>query len=89
MILKSLLRLLSKHGKTVQKDYSVVCFDYSDSDWRESGMTSSIHPGFAMGFEVGTRIFHMICDNEYKIHDYSHVFKPTIFDGTSIQDMRN
>lgn len=89
MILKSVLRLLAKHGKTVPKDFSVVSFDYSDTDWQESGITSSIHPGFEMGFEVGTRIFQMICDNEYKIHDYSYVFKPTIFNGTSIQDIRS
>ncbi|HHT80460.1 MAG TPA: GntR family transcriptional regulator [Spirochaetales bacterium] len=89
MILKSLLRLLDKYGKNVPKDYSVVSFDYSDNDWQESGITSSIHPGFEMGFEVGKRIFEMIRDNEYKIHDYSYVFKPTIFDGTSIQDIRS
>ena len=84
-----MLRLLAKHGKTVPKDFSVVSFDYSDTDWQKSGITSSIHPGFEMGFEVGTRIFQMIFDNEYKIHDYSYVFKPTIFSGTSIQDMRS
>lgn len=89
MILKSVLRLLAKYGKTVPEDYSVVSFDYSDTDWQESGITSSIHPGFEMGFEVGTRIYQMICDNEYKIHDYSYVFKPTIFTGTSILDMRS
>jgi len=80
---------LDKYGKKVPKDYSVVSFDYSDNDWHESGITSSIHPGFEMGFEVGKRIFEMISDNEYKIHDYSYVFKPTIFDGTSIQDIRS
>jgi len=89
MILKSVLRLLAKHGKTVPKDFSVVSFDYSDTDWQASGITSSIHPGFEMGFEVGTRIFKMICDNEYKIHDYSYVFRPTFFSGTSIQDIRS
>ncbi|MDT4762197.1 GntR family transcriptional regulator [Sphaerochaeta sp. PS] len=88
MILKCVLRLLAKHDKSIPKDYSIVSFDYSDTDWQQSGITCSVHPGFEMGFEVGKRIYQMICDNEYKIHDYSFTFKPTIFNGSSIQDIR-
>lgn len=87
MILKTVLHLLSNHGKEVPNDYSVVAFDYSDTDWTDSGITASIHPGFEMGLEVGKRIFRMIEDNEYKIHDYSYTFKPTIYDGWSIRDL--
>lgn len=87
MILRTVLELLQKQGKEVPKDYSVVAFDYSDTDWSDSGITASVHPGYEMGFEVGKRIFRMISDNEYKIHDYSYTFKPTIYDGWSIRNL--
>ncbi len=87
MILKTVLSLLEHHHKEVPKDYSVVAFDYSDTDWMDSGITASIHPGFEMGLEVGKRIFRMIEDSSYKIHEYSYTFKPTIYEGWSIKDL--
>jgi GntR family transcriptional regulator of arabinose operon len=85
MILKIVLALLQKQGKEVPKDYSVVAFDYSDTDYLDSGITASVHPGYEMGLEVGKRIFQMIGDKEYKIHDYSYMFKPNIHEGSSIR----
>jgi len=31
----------------------------------------------------------MIEDNEFKIHDYSYTFKPTIYDGWSIKKLES
>lgn len=85
MILKMLLEVLESLGKKVPDDYSVVCFDYSGSDWRESGITCSIHPGFEMGMVVGQRILMMVSDGDYASHDYSCVFPPDIYEGRSIK----
>lgn len=88
MILQYVMKLLADHGKRVPEDYSIVSFDYSNTDWELSGITSSIHPGFDMGVEVGNRILQMVKDPLYKKHDYSYVFPPTIYDGNSISDLR-
>jgi GntR family transcriptional regulator, arabinose operon transcriptional repressor len=88
MILKMVLDLFEEHGKKVPEDYSLVCFDYSSNDWGSCGITSSIHPGFEMGVEVGRRILAMVQDAQYKEHDYSYVFPPNIFDGCSIKDIK-
>lgn len=89
MILNAALAVLRSEGKHVPQDYSVVAFDYSDTDWVDSGITASIHPGYEMGLEVGKRIYQMVKDSEYKIHDYSYTFKPTIYDGWSIKKLEN
>ncbi len=88
MILQYVLKLLADHGRRVPEDYSIVSFDYSNTDWETTGITSSIHPGFDMGVEVSNRIVRMVNDPQYKKHDYSHVFSPTIYDGSSIKDLR-
>lgn len=88
MILNMVLDMLEMHGKRVPDDYSIVCFDYSSTDWEKSPITSSIHPGFTMGVEVGRRILEMVADDEHKSHDYSYVFPPYIHEGSSIRDIR-
>jgi GntR family transcriptional regulator of arabinose operon len=88
MILKIVLELLETSGKKVPDDYSIVCFDYSNNDWEESGITSSIHPAFQMGIEVSKRIIAMVQDADYKSHDYSCVFPPNIYEGSSIKRIK-
>lgn len=85
MILQTVLEQLQAHGKKVPEDYSIVSFDYSNRDWNEKGIASSIHPGFEMGIEVGQRILSMLKDDDYKKHDYSYVFEPIIYEGHSIK----
>jgi len=87
MILNMVREMLSLHGKKVPGDYSLVCFDYSGPDWEHSPITASIHPGFAMGVEVGQRILEMVADEDYKSKDYSYVFPPKIHVGNSIKDL--
>ncbi|MDR2738805.1 MAG: substrate-binding domain-containing protein [Treponema sp.] len=89
MLLQLVYELLTQIGKKVPDDYSVVCFDYSNSDWRERSVTSSIHPGFEMGLEIGKRIIRMIEDKDYKKHDYSYTFQPFIFEGSSVKNMNS
>ena len=84
MILQMVQQLFKENSLSIPRDYSVVCFDYSSTDWAESGITASIHPGFDMGYEVGARILDLVRDPDYLTKDYSYVFKPHIFDGGSI-----
>ena len=88
MILKMVLDVIESIGKKVPEDYSIVCFDYSGDDWEHSGITSSIHPAYEMGLEVGKRMIEMVADPKYKLHDYSYIFPPSIHVGNSIKDLR-
>ncbi len=87
MILNMMLELFEEKGISVPRDYSIVGFDYSCSDWPNRGITASIHPGFDMGVYVGDTILQMVEDNNFRKRDYSYVFPPNIFDGTSVKDL--
>lgn len=60
MILRSVLDVFGKLGKAVPADISVACFDYSNQDWEQTGVTCTVHPGRQMGMEAGRRILHMM-----------------------------
>jgi GntR family transcriptional regulator of arabinose operon len=87
MILTMVLDLFAKKGVRVPEDYSIVCFDYSGTDWQESGITSSVHPGFDMGVLVGENILKMVDDPDFRSHDYSYTFAPRIHEGGSIREI--
>ncbi len=84
MILDFMLKLFHEKGIRVPQDYSIVAFDYSSPDWKDRGITASIHPGFDMGVRVGTTMLRMVEDQNFRNHDYSYVFSPHIHDGDSI-----
>ena len=85
MILQAVRRSMEESGKRVPEDYSLVCFDYSGSDWEEAGITCSVHPGYQMGQQVGSRLLRMIENHEYADNGYSYVFEPRIYEGRSIR----
>ena len=88
MILNMMLDIFREKGLSVPSDYSIVCFDYSGSDWEEKGITVSLHPGYEMGLRVGKTILEMVEDPGYRSSDYSYVFPPHIYDGRSIADLK-
>lgn len=57
----------------------LACFDYSGDKWKEENILCSISPSFEVGKKVGKNILRMLEDRNFKIHDYSYVFKPTIY----------
>jgi len=57
----------------------LACFDYSGDKWKEENILCSISPSFEVGKKVGKNILRMLEDGNFKIHDYSYVFKPTIY----------
>ncbi|MCY1151208.1 MAG: GntR family transcriptional regulator [Sphaerochaetaceae bacterium] len=57
----------------------LACFDYSGDNWKEENILCSISPSFEVGIKVGKNIIRMLDDSNYKIHDYSYIFKPTIY----------
>lgn len=87
MIYKTIKSVLTKHGLEIPKDYSVVCFDYSGTDYETENITCSLHPGLKMGTLVGETIMAMIEDKNYKNKDYSHLLSPVIYKGTSIRNL--
>ncbi|MEO2639969.1 substrate-binding domain-containing protein, partial [Enterocloster clostridioformis] len=88
MILQSVLASLKEMKKNVPEDYSLVCFDYSNKDWKETGITCSIHPGYEMGVLVGSRLMQMIRQKDYSDNGYSYLMKPRIYEGRSIRVIR-
>ncbi len=87
MILDILLNLFEEKGVRVPQDYSIVGFDYSSLDWKERGITASIHPGFDMGVKVGENMLSMVENPNFRRYDYSYTFSPHIHDGNSIRDL--
>lgn len=85
MILQAVRKALAGMDKKVPEDYSLVCFDYSKDDWKETGITCSIHPGYEMGQQVGKRLLKMIVNKESFDNGYSYIFEPEIYDGRSIR----
>lgn len=87
MILQSVLLAAAALGKKVPDDYSVVCFDYSKDDWEEAGITCSVHPGYEMGRQVGSRLMEMIANRHFSGNEYSYVFEPRIYEGRSVRQL--
>ena len=88
MLLNTMLEVFQEHDVVVPQDYSIVCFDYSGSDWQARNITASIHPGFDMGVMVGQNILKIVDDPNFRNHDYSYTFPPRIHEGGSILDLR-
>lgn len=84
MIYEVIKRVLSKHNLN---NYSIVCFDYSTSDYKEEGVTCSLNPGSVLGNLVAETIIEMIEDPNYKSKDYSRLMKPVIYFGNSIKQL--
>ena len=85
MIYKMVREVLEKLGKNIPDDYSVVCLDYSKDDWKEKGITCSIHQGKTIGEEVAKRLLRMIEAKEMDENTYSCILSPMIYEGESIR----
>lgn len=83
MILQWVLLALGQMDKQVPKDYSLVCFDYSNQDWQEANVTCSLHPGREMGQRVGQRMLDML-EKRRTPEECSETIEAEIFDGGSI-----
>lgn len=87
MILQAVLTYMKTVGKRTPEDYSLVCFDYSGSDWEKTGITCSIHQGYEIGTQVGTRLVRMIKNHDYQDDGYSCLMEPLIYEGRSIRNL--
>lgn len=88
MVLQAVLKYMNTVGKSTPEDYSLVCFDYSGSDWEETGITCSVHQGYEIGIQVGTRLVKMIENQDYQDVGYSYLMEPRIYEGRSIRNLR-
>ncbi|WP_428770305.1 GntR family transcriptional regulator [Treponema sp. HNW] len=84
MLYKCLTEVFSEKGKRIPNDYSVVCFDYSHSNWETEGITCSVTPEETMGKMCAKMLMKMIADPAYKEKKYSEVLAPHIHYGKSI-----
>ena len=87
LIYRMVRQALEKMEKQVPEDYSLVCFDYSDENPNKEGITCSVARSYEMGCELGKRLIRMIENKDCDDKNYSHVMKPLIYDGTSIQEI--
>lgn len=69
--------------------YSIVCFDYSGKNYREEGVTCSVHQGYKIGCQSAIQLMKMIKRKDYEFVDYSLVLRPNIFIGNSIKNINN
>ena len=88
MLLKMVQKVLVDMGKEITKDYSLVCFDYSKEDWKECGITCTVHRGNVMGVEVAKRLLRMLDNKDFMKRDYSYILDPYIYEGDSIGKVR-
>lgn len=84
MILNLVQRTLQETERSIPRDYSVVCFDYSKDDWTKLGITCSIHPGYEMGRQLGKQLLQMIKHKNFDRVDYSAMISSQIYHGLSI-----
>lgn len=84
MIYRLVRKTLQELGKQVPKDYSLVCFDYSQNDWEEEGIVCSIHPGYEMGVQAAKCLMKMLSDKDCGDSGKSRVVSSEIYYGNSI-----
>ena len=84
MIFQLARQVLEQLGKRVPEDCSLVCFDYSSSDWEAEGVTCSIHQGYRIGQEVAARLMRMIRNRDCDDKGYTHVLPPEIYLGRTV-----
>ena len=82
------IKTLQKMGKTVPKDYSLVCFDYSEETYRQEDVTCSVEQGFEMGRQLALRLMEMISTGECDDRNYTYVMKPILYDRHSIRKIQ-
>lgn len=88
IIYRLVIKTLQKMGKTVPKDYSLVCFDYSEETYRQEDVTCSVEQGFEMGRQLALRLMEMISTGECDDRNYTYVMKPILYDGHSIRKIQ-
>lgn len=71
-------KALMRNGKKVPEDYSLVCFDYSDENWVEEGITCSISQGYLTGVRLAENLMKMIDRKECSGARYSCVMDSTM-----------
>ena len=89
MIFQLTRQVLEQLGKRVPEDCSLVCFDYSSSDWEAEGVTCSIHQGYRIGQEVAARLMRMIRNRDCDDKGYTHVLPPEIYLGRTVGPARD
>ena len=88
MIYRLVRQVLEAQGKRVPEDCSLVCFDYSGSDWEKEGITCSVHQGRQIGALVASRLMTMIQRRDCEDNNYTCVIKPKIHIGNSIRKIQ-
>ncbi len=82
MLLNYVVSAVNKLSKKIPKDYSVVCFDYSAQDYKQSGISCSVHPGFKIGVEAAKEMLR--CIKFGVSNNYTKMIDPEIYYGNSV-----
>ena len=81
MIYQMARQVLDRQGKRVPQDCSLVCFDCSNGDREEQGVTCSVHRGRRIGQEVASRLLRMIRSRDCGDLGCTYVLAPEIYPG--------
>lgn len=77
IIYRLVLKALERMGKTAPEDYSLVCFDYSETSYRQEDVTGSVEQGYEMGRQLALRLMKMISTGDCDDRGYTHVMEPS------------
>jgi len=72
--------ILKQVQKLSNHERELICFDYSENDWEKENILCSLNPSYEVGKKAGENMCKMLEDSNYKIHDYSYIFQPKIFE---------
>ena len=87
MFYEGLTRTLAEKNKNIPNDFSVVCFDYSKSNWETEGITCSVTPGEKIGKLCAKTLMKMIADQNYKEKKYTYILPPYIYYGNTVRNI--
>ncbi len=86
-VYKMLLDVLAAKGCHIPEDYSVVCFDYTDNDYKERGITCTVHRGYDLGSHIAIQLMQMIQSNDISEQTNSYKLSPLLYKGTSVRKL--
>lgn len=75
---------LAIRHKRIPEDYSVACFDYSEDNWQEEGVTCSLDQGEVIGALAVRKLIQMIQKRDFVQRNYSQLVEPRLYLGSSV-----
>ncbi|MFI3174742.1 MAG: GntR family transcriptional regulator [Bacillota bacterium] len=82
-------KVIERLNKKIPEQYSVVCFDYSEKNLEDEGVTCTIHPAYEMGQISARNLTRMIFNKIPYADRYSQKIPPKLYEGISVKNLRD